>query len=139
MEPRMKISGLWRMRDDTINDAVRKLNETFHRLASLSPRWSNWWRSYESMADRDLGPTILMDHPNLIHDELVNGQHREMGQFDETLGYFLSASAGPPKGKGTEGSGFWLHCCTRTPTATNEIRLEFPVRAAANELYDRIL
>jgi len=132
-----RISAVWELRDDTLEDCVCRVNETFHRLAQLAPEWSNWFRGYESTVDRERGPLYLLDKPDLIRRELVNGQHKHAGEIVADLGYFLTAASGPPMGKGTEMSFLRVNCCVRSPFARfNKVSLELPVKAHAPGLYD---
>ncbi len=137
MYSRLAIQGAWWLRDESLDDAVRRLNDTFHRLADLSCEWNNWRRAYKDMADRQKGPVLLMDETNLIRQELIDGRSEYNGAVNDDLGYFITPSAGPLKGKGTESSFIWLHCCTRTPYAGfNSIALELPTESARPAIYD---
>jgi hypothetical protein len=136
---RLGIKGLWWLRDETLDDTVRRLDQTFHRLAELATQWGNWWRSYKSILDRERGPIFLIGQPDLIRQELLNGRIRQPdGHFIEELGYHITASAGSVKGKGTETSHLWVRACSRTPylSGFNSLIVELPEESAGPQLYD---
>lgn len=131
MVNRMMIWSNWRSRSESLDDSVVRLNETFSSLARLSLHWNVWWRGYKSVADRNSGPLLLRDRLNVISEEMRNGKLN-----NDELGYFISASAGNPKGKGTEMSTLRLHCCSATPLVSNSLVMEFPVHGFAGDIYD---
>jgi hypothetical protein len=136
---RLAVQGFWWVRDESLDDACCRINQTFHQLAGLAPEWAKWRRSYQSIEDREHGPMILMERPDLIRQELIAGQITGPGgQTKDYLGYFLSASAGPAQGKGTDTSHLMLRCCSRGPypSGYNELTVELPVPSATPALYD---
>lgn len=137
MHPDMIIHGLWRLREETLDDAVWQTNETFRQLCQLAPEWSNWFKGYRSNKEREKGPVFLMNQVDLIRQELIKGQYRYQGKIIAEQGYYLTAVAGPEKGKMTEASLLRLRCCSRVPPPPgyNTFDLELPVKSVALNLY----
>src|SRR5438270_12783682 len=114
MNRRIRIHAVWAVRNETLEECVRRLDEILHRLAGLASEWSKWFRGFKSVANRKRGP-VYLEHPDLIRDELAKGQHRHEGRIVRELGYFFTALAGPPVWRETEGSMLSLRCCCQTP------------------------
>jgi hypothetical protein len=140
MHGRLFISGLWQIRDESLEDSVVRVGATFQRLSQLSSAWDKWFREYRSFADLKRDRHYLTDNPERIRDVLLH--YREClgdGNVDEVLGYVLSACAAPSNATGLEMSHLSLWCCATTPDTSNRMSLELPVRASAPSLYDEDL
>jgi hypothetical protein len=138
MEDRLVINGLWDRRDEHIDDCVRKVNATFRGLAQLAQDWAEWYRAYQTMKDRERGPTRIVDEHERIREELLRGRILNPdGRPQDDLGCWMRAWAGAGTGKGLEHSHFQVQCCvTSEYQRFNAISIELPVRRAAPILYD---
>ncbi len=138
MKARLAINGLWWLREEDLDGTLRRVNDTFHRLGEIAADWCNWWRSYRGLADRSRGPLFMIDRPEIIRDDLLEGQIRAPdGRIVEDLGYGLSASAGRVQGRGTEMSHLSLRCCKRSPySGFSNLTIELPAEESAPGLYD---
>jgi hypothetical protein len=137
MHVRSYFLGAWWLRPDELNDSVHRLNKTFHRLASVSPEWNNWRKSFKKLADRSRPVELLLDNLQLIRRGLLGGRIRVNGHIVDSLGYSMFASAGPPKGRGLDCSTLQINCCHREWTSGyNTISIELPIKSAAPALYD---
>src|SRR4051794_3205678 len=112
---RFGINGAWWIREDNIDAAAHRVEQTFNELAKLASNWRKWYLPHESIKFTGQPQRVLSNNRTLIREELRTRCTRTDVDHDDEDGYSMIATSEPENGTGLESCSLYVRCCSRTP------------------------